>query len=188
MRPALALAVTIVSRRRFVPKTSALMSQATQSIPQKLFFKIGEVCELAGVQAHVLRYWETEFPMLAPQKNRAGQRTYRRKDVEIALRIKELLYDEQYTIAGAKKKLASELRSPGREGSGPAPVRTPLRSLQPPPSLAARFSSTPQATSPPKFTDEQRGSLKQIAHQLREILDLLDQGDAELEALRANQK
>ena len=164
------------------------MSQASPTIPQKLFFKIGEVCELAGVQAHVLRYWETEFPMLAPQKNRAVQWTYRRKDVEVALRIKELLYDEQYTIAGAKKKLASELRSPGREGSGPAPVRTPLRSLQPPPSLAARFSSTPQATSPPKFTDEQRGSLKQIAHQLREILDLLDQGDAELEALRANQK
>src|SRR5258706_307667 len=105
------------------------MSQASSTIPQKLFFKIGEVCELAGVQAHVLRYWETEFPMLAPQKNRAGQRTYRRKDVEMALRIKELLYDEQYTIAGAKKKLASELRSPGREGSGAAPAKTPLRSL-----------------------------------------------------------
>jgi DNA-binding transcriptional MerR regulator len=187
MRPALALAETIVSRSRCVPKISAPMSQAAQSIPQKLFFKIGEVCELAGVQAHVLRYWETEFPMLAPQKNRAGQRTYRRKDVEMALRIKELLYNEQYTIAGAKKKLAGELR-PGREGSGGAPAKTPLRSLQPPPSLAARFSATPQTTSSPKFTDEQRGSLKQIAHQLREILDLLDQGDAELQAMRAKEK
>src|SRR5207248_7218352 len=129
MRPALVLAVTIVSRRRRVPKISALMSQAAASIPQKLFFKIGEVCELAGVQAHVLRYWATEFPTLAPQKNRAGQRTYRRKDVEMALRIKELLYDGQYTLAGAKKKLASELRSPGREGLGAAPAKTPLRSL-----------------------------------------------------------
>ena len=164
------------------------MSQASPAIPQKLFFKIGEVCELAGVQAHVLRYWETEFPMLAPQKNRAGQRTYRRKDVEMALRIKELLYDEQYTIAGAKKKLAIELRSPGREGSGAAPAKAPLRSLQPPPSLAARFSSTRKTTDPPKFTDEQRGSLKQIAQQLREILDLLDQGDAELEAMRTKEK
>src|SRR5713101_3622477 len=91
------------------------MSQAAAAIPQKLFFKIGEVCEIAGVQAHVLRYWETEFPMLAPQKNRAGQRTYRRRDVEMALRIKELLYEEQYTIAGAKKKLASELRAPVRD-------------------------------------------------------------------------
>jgi len=158
------------------------MSQAAPSIPQKLFFKIGEVCELAGVQAHVLRYWETEFPMLAPQKNRAGQRTYRRKDVEMALRIKELLYDEQYTIAGAKKKLATELRSPTRD-NGPAAIRTGPRTLQPPPSLAARFASVPPPA--PTFSDEQRASLRQIAAQLREIIDLLDQGDAELEALRA---
>lgn len=83
-------------------------------IPEKIFFKIGEVCDLVGVQAHVLRYWETEFPMLSPQKNRSGQRTYRRRDVEIALRIKELLYDELFTIAGAKKKLQSELRESSR--------------------------------------------------------------------------
>lgn len=93
------------------------MMTATQEItgiPDKLFFKIGEVCDLVGVQAHVLRYWESEFPMLQPQKNRAGQRTYRRKDVEMALRIKALLYDEGFTIAGAKKKLQSEGRSTGR--------------------------------------------------------------------------
>src|SRR5499433_4263290 len=99
------------------------MSQSSVAIPEKLFFKIGEVCEIAGVQAHVLRYWETEFPTLAPQKNRAGQRTYRRRDVEMALRIKELLYDEQYTIAGAKKKLANELRGPSREGVQTAPAK-----------------------------------------------------------------
>ena len=63
------------------------MSRPAVAIPEKLFFKIGEVCELAGVQAHVLRYWESEFPMLAPQKNRAGQRVYRKRDVEMALRI-----------------------------------------------------------------------------------------------------
>ena len=79
-------------------------------IPDKLFFKIGEVCDIVGVQAHVLRYWESEFSMLAPQKNRAGQRTYRRKDVEMALRIKGLLYGEGFTIAGAKRKLLSEGR------------------------------------------------------------------------------
>ena len=60
------------------------MSRPAVAIPEKLFFKIGEVCELAGVQAHVLRYWESEFPMLAPQKNRAGQRVYRKRDVEMA--------------------------------------------------------------------------------------------------------
>jgi DNA-binding transcriptional MerR regulator len=162
------------------------MSQPATSIPQKLFFKIGEVCELAGVQAHVLRYWETEFPMLAPQKNRAGQRTYRRKDVEMALRIKELLYDEQYTIAGAKKKLATELRSPVRE-AGAAPAKTTLRSLKPPPSLAARFAASPQPPTT-EATDEPTSSVKQIANQLRGILDLLEQGDAELESLRAKAK
>jgi len=86
------------------------MGQAAVVIPEKIYFKIGEVCDLVGVQAHVLRYWETEFPMLSPQKNRSGQRSYRRRDVEIALRIKELLYDELFTIAGAKKKLQLELR------------------------------------------------------------------------------
>src|SRR5215813_1045632 len=86
------------------------MGQAAIVIPEKIYFKIGEVCELVGVQAHVLRYWETEFPMLSPQKNRSGQRNYRRRDVEIAMRIKQLLYDEMFTIAGAKKKLQTELR------------------------------------------------------------------------------
>ena len=167
------------------------MSQAAAAIPQKLFFKIGEVCELAGVQAHVLRYWETEFPMLAPQKNRAGQRTYRRRDVEMALRIKELLYDEQYTIAGAKKKLASELRGGGgRENSEPPQPKAPVRSLQPPPSLAARFASTPapNTTTAGSFTTQQRASLKQIAIQLREILDLIEQGDKAREALRSKEE
>mgnify|MGYP003341869205 CR=1 FL=1 len=86
------------------------MGHPAVSIPEKIFFKIGEVCEIVDVQAHVLRYWETEFPMLAPQKNRSGQRSYRRRDVEVALRIKELLYEEQYTIAGAKKKLQTDTR------------------------------------------------------------------------------
>src|SRR3954465_8416290 len=86
------------------------MNRAAVSIPEKLFFKIGEVCDITSIQAHVLRYWESEFPMLAPQKNRAGQRTYRKRDVEMVLRIKELLYEDQYTIAGAKKRLTNEIR------------------------------------------------------------------------------
>lgn len=88
------------------------MGHAAIVIPEKLYFKIGEVCDLVGVQAHVLRYWETEFPQLSPQKNRSGQRSYRRKDVEISLRIKELLYDDMFTIAGARKRLQLELREP----------------------------------------------------------------------------
>ena len=79
-------------------------------IPDKLFFKIGEVSRLTGIKSHVLRYWESEFPMLSPPKNRASQRVYRKKDIETILRIKSLLYDENYTISGARKRLR-ELRT-----------------------------------------------------------------------------
>src|SRR5215469_13687032 len=74
-------------------------------IPDKLFFKIGEVCEIARVEPYVLRFWETEFPNLAPEKSKTGHRIYRKKDVEIVLKIKELLYDRGFTIAGARKQL-----------------------------------------------------------------------------------
>ena len=167
------------------------MSQAAPAIPEKLFFKIGEVCDIAGVQAHVLRYWESEFPTLAPQKNRAGQRTYRRRDVEMALRIKELLYDEQYTIAGAKKKLASEIRGGGaREASTTMTAKAPGRSLSPPPSLAGRIAAaapaTPTATAPPN--NDQRAALREIAKELREILGLLEEGEAEPVPTRAKKR
>ena len=164
------------------------MSQSAIAIPEKLFFKIGEVCELAGVQAHVLRYWETEFPMLAPQKNRSGQRTYRRRDVEMALRIKQLLYDEQYTIAGAKKKLANDSRGAGREVEALPTPKPPPRSLQPPPSLAARFGATAAPAKAPEQSGERRATLQHVAQQLREILDLLADGDAELKSHRGKRR
>jgi DNA-binding transcriptional MerR regulator len=171
-------------RRHF----AVALSMTSVAIPEKLFFKIGEVCELAGVQAHVLRYWETEFPTLAPQKNRAGQRTYRRRDVEMALRIKELLYDEQYTIAGAKKKLANELRTGGPVRDNVAVAKAPVRSLKPPPSLAGRISSAapqpaPETSAPQSFDDvsnDSKAELRRIASELKEILNLLNETDAEL--------
>lgn len=141
-----------------------IMGRPAVAIPEKLFFKIGEVCELAGVQAHVLRYWESEFPMLAPQKNRAGQRVYRKRDVEIALRIKELLYEDQYTIAGAKKRLANDLRAGGKlkiisssdseEPSEPSPGGT--------------------VTGTRGRTTEERQALKKVSAELRELLAMLD--------------
>ncbi|MEZ5307542.1 MAG: MerR family transcriptional regulator [Pyrinomonadaceae bacterium] len=94
------------------------MGQNPVTIPDKIYFKIGDVCEILNVQAHVLRYWETEFPMLSPQKNRSGQRTYRRRDVEMAVRIKDLLYEDLYTIAGAKKRLQKELKEGIKPDSG----------------------------------------------------------------------
>jgi DNA-binding transcriptional MerR regulator len=74
-------------------------------IPDKLFFKIGEVADLAGVEQHVLRYWEDEIDALRPSKNKSGQRLYQKKDVELVFKIKRLLYEEKFTIAGAKNKL-----------------------------------------------------------------------------------
>ncbi|MBI3990234.1 MAG: MerR family transcriptional regulator [candidate division NC10 bacterium] len=84
-------------------------------IPDKLFFRIGEVARLTGVRPYVLRYWQSEFSVLTPQKSPTGQRLYRREDLLTILRIKDLLYREGYTIAGAKKRLAEErmVASPG---------------------------------------------------------------------------
>jgi len=79
-------------------------------IPDKLYFKIGEVAELAGVKPHVLRYWETEFGAFRPGKSRSQQRKYTRKDVELVLRLKDLLHNQGYTIAGARKKLREDAR------------------------------------------------------------------------------
>jgi DNA-binding transcriptional MerR regulator len=82
-------------------------------VQKRLYYKIGEACKELGIQPYVLRYWETEFPALAPSKSRSGQRVYSDKELEIIRRIKELLYTEGYTIAGAKKKLEAELASGG---------------------------------------------------------------------------
>jgi len=80
----------------------------SQSEIKKLYYSIGEVSELVNLKQYVLRYWETEFPMLRPQKNRAGNRKYRKKDIDLVLRIKNLLYNKKYTIAGAREKLRRE--------------------------------------------------------------------------------
>ena len=122
-----------------------------KQIPNKLFFKIGEVCEITDTQPYVLRYWESEFPALAPAKNSSGQRIYRRKDIETVLRIKQLLYEEGFTIAGAKKRLEADLG-----GRGPTP--NAMASL-------------------PETVDATRAVLLEVRDHLRGILTLLDKGD-----------
>ena len=82
-------------------------------IPDKLFFKIGEVAEIAEVEQHVLRYWEDEFDVLKPNKNRSGQRLYQKKDIDQVLEIKQLLYTDKFTIAGAKNKLKKKKSNNG---------------------------------------------------------------------------
>ncbi len=91
----------------------------TREIPDKLYFRIGEVAKLCEVPAYVLRFWEGEFPQLRPNKGGTGQRLFRRRDVEMALRIKTLLYDEGYTIPGARQAFKAELRGGKDAQSGP---------------------------------------------------------------------
>jgi DNA-binding transcriptional MerR regulator len=85
--------------------TDAALQPESPEIPDKLYFRIGEVSALLGVETYVLRYWETEFPSLAPKKSGTGHRLYRRKDVELLLRIKHLLYEKRFTIEGARQSL-----------------------------------------------------------------------------------
>jgi DNA-binding transcriptional MerR regulator len=93
-----------------------------QFVPKKLYYKIREVCEIVGVEAHVLRFWESEFPALSPPKSKTGQRTYRPKDIDLLLRIRKLLYEEGFTIMGARKRLESGENLP--EASLPASAET----------------------------------------------------------------
>ena len=180
------------------------MNRAAVSIPEKLFFKIGEVCDITGIQAHVLRYWESEFPMLAPQKNRAGQRTYRKRDVEMVLRIKELLYEDQYTIAGAKKRLTNELRGASKLKVVTPEMSAQLTGAQP----ATQFAPSPQTAeaeeashtfdepddipeqltrpSEPEAqpTEDRRVALRRLREQLRELLVLLEADNPSADARR----
>lgn len=97
-----------------VPENTAATptgSGAPQEIPDKLYFRIGEVAQLAGIKPYVLRFWETEFSFLGPKKSDTGHRLYRRKDVEIVLEIKRLLYQERFTIEGARKFLEARSKT-----------------------------------------------------------------------------
>jgi len=115
---------------------------------EKRLYKIGEVCRIADVQPYVLRYWETEFAALAPNKSGGGQRLYTQREIDVILRIKQLLYSEGFTIAGAKKKLEAE-------GDVPVPA-----------------VSAPPA--PEHSPDKARAALLEVKRELTAILDLLD--------------
>lgn len=92
-------------------------------IPDKLYFRIGEVAELCHLPTYVLRFWETEFPQLKPTKSSTGQRMYRRRDVENVVTVKRLLYDEGFTIAGARERLKAEARPAKSQSALPFPKR-----------------------------------------------------------------
>ena len=109
--------------------------QAAPEIPDKLYFKIGEVSELLGVEPYVLRYWETEFTLLSPKKSGTGHRLYRRKDVELLLRIKHLLRDKRFTIEGARQSLQAEAKAPKPRAVKPRESQQELFATDPLPEI-----------------------------------------------------
>lgn len=129
-------------------KNSARKLSGEIVIPDKLYFRIGEVSRLCGLPSYVLRFWETEFPQLKPPKSNTGQRTYRRADVENVVRIKKLLYDEGFTIAGARAQLKAE----GKKKQAPLPFL-----IQ---------------------SDASMAELKQVRQGLRDILGILNHRQA----------
>ena len=132
------------------PNSEAAAAQP--EIPDKLYFRIGEVSHLVGVEAYVLRYWESEFPGLSPRKSSSGQRMFRRKDVELLLRIKHLLYSQKFTIEGARKALSDQNKEKNKAGA--------------PPKSAPAKQTELFATNP----------LTEIRKQVSEIIQLLSDG------------
>jgi len=105
-------------------------SSADPVIPDKLYFRIGEVASLCRLPAYVLRFWESEFPHLKPVKGSNGQRMYRQRDVEAVLRIKKLLYEQGFTIAGARQHLKDESKPALKQSGLPFPKRNPADDLK----------------------------------------------------------
>lgn len=127
-------------------------------IPDKLYFRIGEVSRLCSVESYVLRFWETEFTQLRPNKSGTGQRLYRKRDVEMALRVKQLLHEEGYTIAGARQILQTESRRKSKQTELPIPLaQTALKPQE-------------QGSSPGSLN---AAKLDRVRRELREILGIL---------------
>lgn len=121
---------------------------------QKLFYKIGEVSRMAGVEPYILRYWETEFPKLAPRKNKGGQRVYRQKDLDLVFTIKRMLHEEGYTIAGARKKIGEQVTKPAVVGSGMP-------------------GAVPAQSEVGGSGDELAGKLASLKKEIKDVLDII---------------
>ncbi|HEX6902708.1 MAG TPA: MerR family transcriptional regulator [Thermoanaerobaculia bacterium] len=162
-----------------------MMSKAR--VQKRLYHKIGEACKALGIQPYVLRYWETEFPALAPSKSRSGQRVYSEKEMEIIRRIKELLYEEGYTIAGAKKKLEAELAAGGVgeavavEDDAQEPAEAP-----PPAKKASRKAAPPPPEPQAAMVSEERSSLDtEGSERVQRLLSGIDEALGEARELLA---
>jgi len=128
-------------------------------IPDKLYFKIGEVAELAGVKPHVLRYWESEFGSFRPVKSKTNQRLYKRKDIEFVLQLKDLLHNQGYTISGARKKMRELARKGGKVEAAPQAEQTEVPDNQMALPLVSGFDSS--------LLDEIRSDIQSLRDSLK---------------------
>ncbi|NLL12172.1 MAG: MerR family transcriptional regulator [Fibrobacter sp.] len=137
-------------------------------IPKKAYYSISEVCRFTSLEPHVLRYWESEFPQLRPKKNRAGNRAYRDKDIEIIKNIKHLLYDEKFTISGARKKL-SELQKthPEQTPKEDLPKETTKDTTKETPEISSAYQMKLDLSLPGEI------SRSEIKNELIEILKII---------------
>lgn len=143
-------------------------------IPEKIYFRIGEVSELAALPTYVLRFWETEFAQLKPTKSSTGQRMYRRRDVEYVMRIRKLLYEDGFTIAGAREKLREEVRAHRTPAQPVAVAAQPVAVAAP--HVVKESASNNQATLPfltPFTSAPAKDKLRRVRQQLSAVLDLL---------------
>ncbi len=131
--------------------------KSAEELPSKLYFRIGEVAKLTGLKQHVLRYWETEFPAVAPRKMGSNHRMYRRKDVESILEIKHLLYEKRYTIEGARKHLEAKAKAPKPQRRGSGGIVSPLPM---PKQQVSLFGSEPSPAPNPGLRKELEVILK----------------------------
>lgn len=146
--------------------------------PDKLFYRIREVSKIAGVKPYVLRYWESEFPDLSPEKGSSDQRRYRKKDIQTVLAIRKLLYEDKYTIKGARNKLREELRKwrergdQRRENARPAAAAAEVAEPAAKPIVKARSSSVPAAKND---TSKMKEELAELRRETLALLNYLDE-------------
>ncbi len=150
---------TLMSAHENLPVPQAL------EIPDKLYFRIGDVARLAGIKPYVLRFWETEFPSLGPKKSGTGHRLYRRKDVELVLEIKRLLYEKRFTIEGARKFLDDR----GKDGHAKAETARSGRGA----GRAAKAAHAAQGAQTALFSTPDSSVLDAVRKELRELAELL---------------
>jgi len=139
------------------------------AIPEKQYFKIGEVSEILDVEPYVLRYWESEFKILKPTRTRARQRLYHKKDLELLLEIKHLLYDEKFTIAGAKKRLQEMKKQSAMEKKAKKTGKV-SRAKEEAPVIEVKNENTPASANPSDYRD----ILLEIKKDLKELRAILE--------------